>query len=123
MDAATAATLATVHRFNEAWNRHDLEGVMDLMTDDCVFENTCPPPEGERFQGRRAVRACFEQFFRSSPQAQFQFDDVFAAGDRACVRWLYRWVEAGGQPGHIRGVDVFRARGQRIVEKLSYVKG
>lgn len=69
------------------------------------------------------MRACFEAFFRGSPRAQFQFSDIFAAGTLACVRWLYRWVEPDGQPGYIRGVDVFRTRGHRIVEKLSYVKG
>jgi ketosteroid isomerase-like protein len=28
--------------FNEAFNRHDVAGMMQLMTEDCVFENTSP---------------------------------------------------------------------------------
>ena len=27
-------------RFNEAFNRHDVDAVMAAMTDDCVFEST-----------------------------------------------------------------------------------
>ena len=28
--------------------------MLDLMTEDCVFENTAPPPEGARFEGQEA---------------------------------------------------------------------
>ncbi|MBM3942699.1 MAG: nuclear transport factor 2 family protein [SAR202 cluster bacterium] len=123
MDRTTAITLPVVHNLNEAFNRHDVDAIMDLMADDCVFENTCPPPDGERFQGQAAVRACFTDLFRNSPHARFEFSDVFGAGERACVRWLYQWTEADGQPGHIYGVGVFRMRDGKIAEKLSYVKG
>ena len=51
------ATRAAVDRFNEAFNRHDVDAVMAAMTEDCVFESTSPP-HGERFVGHGAVRAC-----------------------------------------------------------------
>ena len=114
----TDATRTVIDQFNAAFNAHDIEAVMALMTDDCVFENTYPPPDGARFEGQAAVRANFAAFFAESPHAQFEFEDIFAGGDRACVRWRYRWSS-----GHVRGVDVFRVRDNRIVEKLSYVKG
>jgi len=31
------STLEVVRRFNEAFNRHDVDAVMAGMTDDCVF--------------------------------------------------------------------------------------
>jgi ketosteroid isomerase-like protein len=62
-DTLTTATIAVVQRFHEAINRHDIEAVMAAMTEDCVFENTAPPPDGERFEGRAAVRAAWETFF------------------------------------------------------------
>ena len=57
MDTATAETLATIERFNDAFNQHDVDAVMSLMTDDVVFENTAPPTDGERHVGQAAVRA------------------------------------------------------------------
>jgi len=113
-----ADTRAVIDRFNAAFNAHDLDAVMALMTDDCVFENTYPPPDGERFVGAAAVRANFAAFFAESPHAYFEFEDIFTCADRACARWRYRWGD-----GHVRGVDVFRVREGRIAEKLSYVKG
>ena len=72
MDTATAETLATIERFNEAFNRHDVDAVMALMTDDVVFENTSPPPDGERHEGQAPVRAFWETFFAGSPQAHLR---------------------------------------------------
>ena len=53
-DSETRTTLDVVRRFNEAFNRHDVDGVMALMTADCVFENTLSAPDGERFEGAAA---------------------------------------------------------------------
>ena len=66
-DPATRATLDVIRRFNEAFNRHDVDGVMALMTADCVFENTLPAPDGERFEGAGPVRGSRRR--RSSPPA------------------------------------------------------
>jgi ketosteroid isomerase-like protein len=122
-DALTSATRAVIERFNAAFNRHDVSAIMALMTDDCVFENTYPPPDGERYEGQQAVRAFWEKFFHSSPTAHFDFEELFAGGNRCVVRWRYRWTGQDGKSGHIRGVDIFRVRDGKVAEKLSYVKG
>jgi len=121
MNDGTQATLDAVERFNEAFNRHDVDAVMAAMTDDCVFESTAPP-NGERHEGQAAVRAAWEAFFTASPSAHFDAEDVIATGDRCVVQWRYSWSD-GDAPGSIRGVDVIRVRDGRIAEKLAYVKG
>lgn len=122
-DAATAATIAAVERFDEAINRRDVDAAMGAMTDDCVFETTFPAPDGERFVGKAAVRGAIEDFFAGSPQAHFDVEEMFAVRDRAVVRWTYHWVETDGTPGHVRGVDVIRVRDGKVQESLAYVKG
>ena len=117
-DATAASTLEAIERFNDAFNRHDVDGVMAAMTEECVFENTFPPPDGERYEGQAAVRAFWQEFFGSSPNAVFETEDMFAGGDRCVFRWLYRWVDEDGNPGHVRGVDVFRVRDGKVAEKL-----
>ena len=113
---------AVVDRFNEAFNRHDVDAIMALMTEDVVFENTRPAPNGERVEGAVRVRAAWEALFARSPEARFETEEIFTAGDRCVVRWVYHWIR-DGKAGHVRGVDIFRVRGGRIAEKLSYVKG
>jgi len=119
----TASTLEAIKRFDAAFNRHDVDAVMAAMTDDCVFESTYPPPDGQRFEGQEAVRAAWEDLFRSSPDATFETEELFVVDDRCTARWIYRYTGVDGTTHHIRGVDVFRVRDGKVAEKLSYVKG
>ena len=116
--------LRVVLEFNEAFNRHDVTGMMQLMTDDCVFENTEPAPDGTRYAGKAIVTQFWQDFFRESPDAHIEIEEAFGLGNNRCVmRWRYEWVEAEGKQGHVRGVDIFQVRDGLISEKLSYVKG
>ena len=117
-----AATLAAVERFNEAFNRHDVEAVMCAMTDDCVFESTSPP-SGTRFEGADGVRAAWTEFFTANPTAHFESEETIVTGDRAVVRWRYTWLDDDGLVAAVRGVDVMTVRDGRVAEKLAYVKG
>lgn len=111
-------TRQTIDRFNEAFNRHDVDAVMALMTDDVIFENTSPQPDGTRYVGQDPVRRFWAEFFANSPSAHFEAEDVVACGDRAVVTWIYSWGS-----GHVRGIDLFRVRDGKVAEKFSYVKG
>ena len=114
----SSTELDLLERFNAAFNRHDVDDMMALMTDDCVFENTDPAPDGTRYEGQAAVRRFWEEFFTASPQAYIAVEDVFAQGERGAQTWRYTWGD-----GHVRGVDVFHFRDGKIAAKLSYVKG
>jgi predicted SnoaL-like aldol condensation-catalyzing enzyme len=117
------SALRVVLEFNEAFNRHDVAGMLRLMSGDCIFENTAPAPDGTRYAGQAAQASFWEHFFRESPRAQIEIEEIFGLGERCVMRWKYSWVDPAGQPGHVRGVDVFRVRNGLISEKLSYVKG
>ena len=109
--------------FNEAFNRHDVPGMMQLMTEDCVFENTYPAPDGTRYAGKQAVTQFWQDFFRESPQAHIEIEEIFGMGSRCILRWRYEWVDSTGTRGHVRGVDIFQEKNGLLSEKLSYVKG
>jgi ketosteroid isomerase-like protein len=121
-DSATEATLAAVNAFNTAFNRHDVDAVMALMTDDVVFDTTGPAPDGQCYVGQAQVRAAWEEFFAGSPTDAFTAEEIFAAGDRCVVRWRFEWNPADPS-GHVRGVDIIRVRDGKLAEKLAYVKG
>lgn len=127
MSPARMAKLETairiVIRFNDAFNRHDVTGMMELMNDDCVFENTKPAPDGMLYSGKEAVARYWGDFFRASPQAHIEIEEIFGLGLRCVMRWKYEWTDASGTAGHVRGVDIFKLKEGLICEKLSYVKG
>ena len=110
-------TLRVVAAFNRAWGDHDLDAALSLVTEDCVFENTSPSPDGTVFRGREEIAGAWREIF-DNPGSLFEAEETFAAGDRAVQRWRYSWGD-----GHVRGVDVVRVRDGKVAEKLSYVKG
>ena len=119
-DGAWGPNHAALIRFNAAFGSGDLDGIMKLVTDDIAFESTSPAPDGQRAEGRDAVREVWAEVLKT-PGVTFTEEETFVAGDRAVVRWRYAW--SGSEPGHVRGVDVIRFRDALVCEKYSYVKG
>ena len=115
-------TQSTIENFNLAFNRHDVDAVMNLMTEDCIFENTNTPPDGIRLEGAAVVREFWKQFFTAPPDAHFEAEEILAVGNRCVVRWIYHKTKEGN-PWHLRGVDIFKVVDGKVAEKLAYVKG
>ena len=111
-----------VLEFNEAFNRHDVPGMMRLMSEDSLFENTEPAPDGAVYSGKEAITRFWQDFFHHSPHASIEVEEIFGFGERCIMRWRYHWADSGGEKGHVRGVDLFKVRDGAICEKLSYVK-
>lgn len=116
------ATRAAVGKFNEAFNRHDADAMAALLTDDTVFEDTSPAPDGRRVEGKAAVVEFWRGWFSRNTEARFEAEEVIVSGNRATVQWVYRKMR-NGQPWHLRGVDIFTVRDGKIAAKLAYVKG
>ena len=106
-----------VETFGAAWADHDLDTALGLITEDCVFDATGPAPDGTRHVGRAEIRRAWQAIF-DDRASRFEAEDTFAAGDRVVQLWRYTW-----DTGHVRGVDVFRVRDDKVAEKFSYVKG
>lgn len=109
--------LAVVEAFGAAWADHNLDDAIALITDDCVFDTTDPAPDGRRYVGPAAIRDAWSPIFVDAT-SRFEQEDIFSAGDRVVQLWRYTWSS-----GHVRGIDVFRVRGDKVAEKFSYVKG
>ncbi len=117
------SAIRIVLAFNEAFNRHDVSRMMQLMSEDCIFENTDPAPDGTVYSGKETVTQFWLDFFRESPSAHIDIEEIFGLGLRCVMRWKYSWVDINGKKGHVRGVDIFQVREGLICEKFSYVKG
>ena len=115
--------IRVVIEFKEAFNRHDVNDMMQLMSDDCVLENSEPAPDGAAYSGTEAVTQFWQDFFHELPQIQIEIEEIFGFGERCIMRWRESWVSTAGGKEHVRGVDIFLVRNGSICELLSYVKG
>ena len=118
-----AGLFELLDRFAAAWNRHDVDALMSMMTDDCVFAASAGPEvEGERSEGRPAVRAAYAAVFDAFPDAHWANARHFIAGDRGVSEWTFTGTRADGRRVEVTGCDLFTFRDGRIAAKNSYRK-
>ena len=110
-------------RFAEAWNRHDLDALMSMMTDDGVFEASAGPQvDGQRSEGTQAVRAAFAAVFDAFHDAHWASARHFIAGDRGVSEWTFTGTQKDGKHVEVTGCDLFTFRDGKIAIKNSYRK-
>jgi uncharacterized protein (TIGR02246 family) len=110
-------------RFADAWNRHDLDALMAMMTDDCVFQASAGSAlDGQRSEGRQAVRTAYAAVFESFPDAHWADARHFVAGDRGVSEWTFTGTQPDGKRVEVTGCDLLTFGGGKIAIKNSYRK-
>ena len=123
LPSSDAARLELLDRFAAAWNRHDLDALMSMMTDDCAFEASAgPDANGQRSEGAEAVRAAFAAVFEAFPDAHWGNARHVVAGDRGVSEWTFTGTHIDGRRVEVTGCDLFTFRGGKIAIKNSYRK-
>ena len=109
--------------FLEAFNRHDLDAIMDYFADDCVFfMPRGAPPRGDRYTGKDQVRAGLAKRFEGLPDVHYGEDQHWACGDFGVSEWTLTGTALSGQRLEVRGVDLLEFDQGKITRKDSFWK-
>lgn len=112
-----------LERFLDAFNRHDVEGVMAFFAEDCVFETPRgPDPWGRRLEGKAQVREGVEARFAGIPDIHYGRDRHWVLGDRGVSEWTITGTGTSGKGVEVQGCDLFEFRAGKITRKDSYWK-
>jgi steroid delta-isomerase-like uncharacterized protein len=118
-----ADLLELLNRFADAWNQHDLDALMSMMTDDCVFDASAGPQvHGQRSEKKQAVRAAYAAVFEAFPDAHWANAGHFVAGNRGVSEWTFSGTQKDGTRVEVTGCDLFSFRDGKIAIKNSYRK-
>jgi ketosteroid isomerase-like protein len=118
-----AHTLAALHGLADAFNAHDIEGVMSYFAPDCSLDMPRgPEPHGTRFQGFEQVRKGLLGRFESTPDVHYSNLEHFVSGNCGMSKWLLTGTKVNGEPVKVRGCDFYTFEGGRVVRKDSYWK-
>lgn len=110
-------------RFAKAFNDHDIETLMECMTEDCIYEGSTGMHEfGTRFEGRKAVRDSFLNIFKAFPDAQWNNDQHIIDGERGMSQWFFTGTLINGKRVEVNGCDLFHFKEGKIFIKDSYRK-
>lgn len=116
-------SLQLLEAFGAAWNAHDVEALLSMVTDDCVFETAAGAEVfGYQFIGKDALRQAFPMAWQTWPDAQWLNPVHFVSGDRGVSEWIFVGTDRQGQRTEVRGVDIFELRGALIARKDTYRK-
>src|SRR4029078_3133336 len=92
--------------FADAWNRHDVDALMSMMTRDCVFEASGGKMvDGERHERKRAVRAAYSAVFEQYPDAHWGNARHFVTGERGVSEWTLPGTLNDGRRVEVTGWD------------------
>lgn len=109
--------------FGDAWNRHDIDALMSLMHEDCVFETVAGPEVyGARHQGPEAVRKAFEAAWQTIPDAQWLNASCWAHGDQGVMESTFTGTAADGSRIEANMVDLLVFRDGKIALKNAFRK-
>lgn len=121
--AQNSVTVATLAAFSDAWNRHDVDGLMQFMHDDCVFQTAGGPDAcGTRHVGREAVAKAFAAAWATVPDAQWRNGQHFVQGDFGVSQWTFTGTAADGSRIETDGIDVFTFKDGKILLKNVFRK-
>ena len=117
------ATVETLKQILDAFNRHDLDAIMDFFAEDATLDTPRgDEPWGTRYVGKAAVREGLAARFVGLPDVRYSDDRHWVCGEFGISEWLLTGTTPAGERVTVRGCDHLAFRDGLIVRKDSYWK-
>ena len=107
-----------------AWNEHDLDGVMEFIHEEIVFENW----NGVVISGKNALQKAWLPWFIHNGNFKFITEDIFydELEQKMTFLWRLEWPSLEknfkGKDEIRRGVDILYFWDGKIIKKYTYSK-
>lgn len=117
----------TANDFSElfdAFNRHDIKGVMQYFAEDSVFYTVGGPDVfGKKFEGLEDISKAFQGVWQAMPDARWDHHSHFVHDNvRAVSEWTFTGTYGDGTRIEAQGADLFTLRDGKIVVKQAFRK-
>jgi steroid delta-isomerase-like uncharacterized protein len=121
-----------IDRYNAAWNAHDVDAILEMHTDDSVFENHTT---GDLNVGKEAIGNAIRGIFTVFPDLEFETRRRYIRDGLVVQEWTARGthlgkmsrsgveVEPTGRSVEYRGMDVIPIEDGRVARKDVYSDG
>ena len=123
MADSESVTVETLKMIADAFNRHDLDAIMEFFAEDCSMDLPRGPDAwGQRFVGKVAVREGVASRFAGLPDVHYGDDRHWVSGNLGVSEWLLTGTRSDGTRVQVRGCDHWEFRGGKVIRKDSYWK-
>jgi len=118
-------TEETLKQILEAFNRHDLDAILEYFSEDCSFDFPRGPEYwGQRFKGKTEVRKALASRFEGIPDVHYGEDRhwISSDGNRGLSEWTLTGTTTSGVSLKVRGCDLWEFQNGKVTRKDSYWK-
>ena len=114
-------TVEALKEFLEAFNRHDLDAIMEFFAEDCSMDlPRGPHPRGKRLTGKVQIREGCAGRFARLPDAHYGDDRHWVSGNMGFSEWTLTGTTPSGEPVEVRGTDHVEFPDGKIIQEDSY---
>jgi ketosteroid isomerase-like protein len=118
-----AVKVETLKKILEAFNKHDLDAIMEFFTDDCSFDfPRGPEPWGQRFTGKAQVREAIAGRFKGMPDVHYDDEGHWVAGDKGVSNWMLTGTTTAGVNVKVRICVLWEFLSGKIARMDTYWK-
>lgn len=119
----------TLDEWAEAWSTHNVERLVSLFTEDCLYEDIAL---GAVSRGHAELREFAEQTFAALPDFKLQVTSRFVCGNRGAIEWVMSGTQAFAVPGFpaegksfssLRATTILEFRDGKIHRNTDYWDG
>ena len=119
-------TIALLDAIQDAFNRHDVDGILSYFAEDgeWLMARGPDPWEAKRLRGKQAIGEVLRARYAVIPDMRWVDMQHFidAGGSRACSEWTVKGTPKEGAPLDQLGCDLWTFRDGRITKKDTYWK-
>lgn len=116
-------TVALLEAIGDAFNRHDVDGVLAFFAEDGVFDQPAGAEIwGHRYSGKSEIHQAFSTLFATIPDIHWEPIRNWVSGEMGCSEWRRTGTTTGGEKQDWLGCDLFTFRDGMVIKKDSYFK-
>lgn len=110
----------------DAFNRHDVEGILSYFADDCEWLMARGPDawEARRLRGKAAIAQVLSERYAVIPDMRWVDMAHFISvdGSKACSEWTVKGTPKEGEPIDWLGCDIWTFEDGMVTRKDTYWK-
>jgi taurine dehydrogenase small subunit len=119
-------TTQLLDAIQDAFNRHDVDGILSYFAEDCEWLMARGPDawEAKRLRGKPAIAEVLAARYAVIPDMRWVEMSHFISSDKskACSEWTVKGTPQNGEPIDWLGCDIWTFANAMVVKKDTYWK-
>lgn len=122
--AQSGVTIELLDAIQDAFNRHDVEGILAYFADDCewLMARGPAPREARRCRGKSEIGEVLAARYEQIPDMRWVEMRHWIFGDKALSEWTVKGRSLDGEALDVLGCDLWEFRGGKVTKKDTYWK-